>query len=96
MPASILARRALGRDDALGDGLVVSGVLAGVFQALGLARWIFVVPGLVRFHDASNASEAQRLASEAVFLGFHHFFGSLVGEHLGYLATGAFTICLGI
>ncbi len=71
-------------------GLVV-GVLAGTLQAVGLSRWVFVVPVLSE-HRAALAAEGGDL--EAVYVVFdavHQFGGVAVGEHLGQLAMAAWT-----
>jgi cytochrome bd-type quinol oxidase subunit 2 len=89
-PLAVLVARAL--DDANGTLLIVSstvGVLAGLVQLLGLIRWPFLVPYLARVDADSNASPAQREAVDIVFQSFTRYLGVAVGEHLGYLLTGA-------
>lgn len=82
-----------------GEGLVLLGlalgVTAGLVQALGLARWPFLVPVLARRHAAAT-TDAERTAIEVVFEAAHRYLGVAVGEHLGYLLTGAWTIVVGI
>jgi hypothetical protein len=83
------------------DGLAVVptatvvGVLAAAVQFLGLARWPFLVPALARAHGDPEASEAQREATVVVFEAFHRYLGVGVGECLGYLLTGAWTVLVG-
>jgi hypothetical protein len=77
----------------LGVGTAV-GVLAGVAQFLGLMRWPFLVPTLAELHEAPGASPAARESVVVVFQAFHRYLGVAVGEHLGYLFTGAWTILL--
>jgi Na+-transporting NADH:ubiquinone oxidoreductase subunit NqrB len=76
----------------LGVGAVV-GVLAASVQFLGLIRWPFLVPYLARV--AEDASPARREAVDIVFQSFNRYLGVAVGEHLGYLLTGAWTVLLG-
>ena len=64
------------------------GVLAAAVQFLGLVRWPFLVPYLA----AAEPSEAVDL----VFGAFNRYLGVAVGEHLGYLFTGAWTTLMGI
>ncbi|MFN8621514.1 MAG: DUF4386 domain-containing protein [Chloroflexota bacterium] len=71
------------------------GVTAGLVQALGLARWPFLVPVLARRHAAAT-SEAERVAVTVVFEAAHRYLGVAVGEHLGYLLTGAWTFVAGL
>lgn len=70
------------------------GVLAAVVQFLGLARWPFLVPALARVHEDPNSSSAAREATAVVFDAFHRYLGVAVGECLGYLFTGAWTLLI--
>jgi hypothetical protein len=74
----------------------VAGVLAGVFQALGLVRWVFAVPYLAEAYTAPWAAVATREAAVLVFEGLHRFAGVAVGEHLGQLATAAWAGALSV
>jgi hypothetical protein len=71
------------------------GVLAGLVQMLGLLRCVYLVPSLARAHTDPRASPAER-APEAIFRAFHQYLGVGVGEHLGYLLTGVWSILAGI
>jgi hypothetical protein len=64
-------------------------------QFLGLARWPFLVPALARSYTDPASSEARREATAVVFEAFHRYLGVGVGEGLGYLLTGAWTILVG-
>jgi len=70
---------------AVGLGL---GIMAGLVQALGLIRWVFLVPHLAR----ASAEGHDPKTVDLVFQSFHRYLGVAVGEHLGYLATGAWSI----
>jgi hypothetical protein len=72
------------------------GVLAGLVQVLGLLRWVYLVPSLARSHADPQATPAQREASAAIFRAFNQYLGVGVGEHLGYLLTGLWSILLAI
>jgi hypothetical protein len=76
----------------------VIGVLAGVAQFLGLIRWPFLVPGLAEIYTDPQSSPATRDSVAVTFQAFHRYAGVAVGEHLGYLFTGAWSIfvCLAI
>jgi len=69
----------------------IFGVVAGLAQALGLLRWVFLVPYLAETYLAPGASEGQRAAAALVFEAFHRYAGMAVGEHLGYLSTSVWT-----
>ena len=95
-PLAVLLGQVLGRDLAIVPTATVVGVLAAVVQFFGLARWPFLVPILARKYDDPAASEATREATVVVFESFHTYLGVAIGECLGYLFTGAWTVLLGI
>ena len=85
----------------LGFGVIVPvattiGVLAGFVQMLGLLRWVYVVPGLARAYTDPSAGTEQQEVTAAVFRALHQFLGVGVGEHLGYLLTGIWSVLVGI
>ncbi|SFR91408.1 protein of unknown function [Agromyces sp. CF514] len=96
-PAAVLVAGALTGADAtlVATGLVV-GVLAAAVQFLGLVRWPFLVPYLARESADPETSPARREAIEIVFQSFNRYLGVAVGEHLGYLFSGAWTILVGV
>jgi hypothetical protein len=65
-----------------------------VTQVLGLIRWPFLVPELARTFLDPAASEATQAAALTVFGAFHQYAGIAIGEHLGYLFTGAWTLVI--
>jgi hypothetical protein len=73
---------------------MVVGVVAALVQAVGLARWPFAVPELARRYVAADGAggEATRRSVEVVFAVLHRYLGVGIGEHLGYLATGLWTM----
>ena len=72
------------------------GVLAGLVQMLGLLRWVYLVPALARAHADLTLSPEQRDAYSAVFGALHQYLGVGIGEHLGYLFTGLWSILVGV
>jgi len=96
-PLAVLLGQVLARDEL--DIVPVAttiGVLAAVVQVLGLARWPFLVPALARTYEDPNSSPATREAAAVVFDSFHRYLGVAVGECLGYLFTGAWTVLVGV
>ncbi len=69
---------------------VVVGTLAAAVQALGLIRWPFLVPLLAR------EREKHPQVVDLVFEVANRYFGIAVGEHLGYLLTGSWTVLVAI
>ena len=96
-PAAVLLGQVLAR-----EGLEVVpvattvGVLAAVVQFLGLARWPFLVPALARTYEDPTSSQATREATAVVFNAANRYLGVAVGECLGYLFTGAWTVLVSI
>jgi len=85
-----------------GDGLdvvptaTVVGVLAAMVQFLGLARWPFLVPALARAYTDPDSTQATREATKVFFDSFHRYLGVGIGECLGYLLTGAWSLLVGM
>src|SRR4051812_3936933 len=97
VPLVVLLAHAIDDADAtLLDVATVLGVLAALVQFLGLVRWPFLVPYLARVAAEPDASATRREAVDIVFQSFNRYFGVAVGEHLGYLLTGAWTTLTGI
>lgn len=94
--AVLLASALVGADSALVAVAATTGVLAGSVQFLGLVRWPFMVPYLARADADPNASPARREAIEVVFQSFNRYLGVAVGEHLGYLFTGSWSVLSGV
>lgn len=67
--------------DRLAIAAALTGALSGVVQAIGLWRWVFVIPGLARRHAEGDA--ATRTAAEGVFDILNMWGGVAIGEHLG-------------
>jgi hypothetical protein len=96
-PAVVLLSRSIGdADGTLLAVATVTGVLAALVQLLGLIRWPFLVPYLARVAAEPGASEARQEAVDIVFQAFNRYLGVAVGEHLGYLLTGAWTTLAGV
>jgi hypothetical protein len=93
--AAVLLSQALGFGGVLPLAMAM-GVLAGLVQMLGLLRWVFLVPSLARAYDDPQTSPAQREATVAIFRAFHQYLGVGVGEHLGYLLTGIWSMLIGV
>jgi hypothetical protein len=95
LPLAALLAVALGASPALTALSVVIGAAAGLVQALGLVRWPFAVPELARRYVAAPDGpdgDATRQTVEVVFATLHRLLGVGIGEHLGYLLTGLWTL----
>ncbi len=90
VPLVVLLSSALADADATLLSLATwVGVLAALVQFLGLIRWPFLVPYLAQV-------EADDEVVDIVFQAFNRYLGVAVGEHLGYLFTGAWTTLAGV
>jgi hypothetical protein len=90
IPLTVLLAVALGADPAWTGLAIVFGVTAGIVQGLGLVRWPFAVPELARRYASGDAT--MRAAAETTFVTLHRLLGVGIGEHLGYLFTGLWTL----
>lgn len=87
-PGRLIAR------PALAIGAATAGVLAGATQAIGLLRWVFVVPALAQ--DAGSGDPALRAAAAHAFALLNAYGGVAIGEHLGQLLTALFVLQLAL
>ena len=95
IPAVVLLGQALGFTGIVPLAVTV-GVLAGLVQMLGLLRWVYLVPSLARMNADPALERAQREANIAVFRAMHQYLGVGIGEHLGYLFTGIWSVLIGV
>lgn len=79
---------------ALAIGAAIMGSLAGLAQAIGLWRWVFVIPGLAATHADAGATSDAKLAAERAFEVLNQYGGVAIGEHLGQLLTALFVVML--
>lgn len=75
-------------------GALVAGVLGGAFQAMGFLRWPIAVPYLAQ--QMSAAPDAQTRNVVALLEGLlNRYVGMAVGEHLGFIGQGFWTLLIG-
>ena len=94
IPAVVLLGQALGFTGIVPLTVTV-GTLAGLVQMLGLLRWVYLVPSLARENADPALAIGEREATVAVFRAMHQYLGVGVGEHLGYLFTGLWSVLTG-
>jgi Domain of unknown function (DUF4386) len=95
LPLAALLAVVLAPSPALAVLSVVVGATAAIVQGLGLVRWPFAVPELARRYVAAPdgpAGDDARQTIEALFSTLHRLLGVGIGEHLGYLFTGFWTL----
>lgn len=59
------------------------GVIAGVLKALGIVRWIVLMPELAGLYLGSADDRATQQTITLIFAAFNTYAGAGVGEHLG-------------
>ncbi len=80
--------------DRLALTAAITGALSGVTQAIGLWRWVFVIPGLARRHAEGDAT--QKAAAEGMFDMLNAWGGVAIGEHLGQWLLVFFALSLAL
>jgi hypothetical protein len=98
LPLAVILSVVLDAGPVLTPLTMVVGVVAALVQGLGLARWPFAVPELARRYVAADGPEGESTlrSVEVAFAVLHRYLGVGVGEHLGYLATGCWTILIAV
>lgn len=69
------------------------GVVSALSRALGIGRWLFLMPFLAEIYGDPASSQATREAVEVAYTAFNEYAGG-VGELLGVALTGAFWVGL--
>ena len=95
LPLAALLAVVLAAPPALSVLSVVVGATAAIVQALGLVRWPFAVPELARRYVAAPdgpEGDAARVTVATIFATLHRLLGVGIGEHLGYMLTGLWTL----
>jgi hypothetical protein len=73
--------------------LVGLGITTTIFQTIGFIRWVFVMPFLTESYFAANLNKN---SITLIYETLNRFAGMSIGEHLGFLAMGSWTICLAL
>jgi len=95
LPLAALLAVVLAAGPAMSVLSVIVGATAAIVQGLGLVRWPFAVPELARRYVAAPegpAGDDIRHTVEVVFATLHRLLGVGIGEHMGYLFTGLWTL----
>lgn len=71
-----------------------AGAASAVAQAAGLARWVFVIPGLAQ--QAEVPDPALQAAAVVGYGVIHQFAGVAIGEWLGQTLLAGWTLALGL
>jgi hypothetical protein len=101
IPASVLLSQVLNLPTPRTDRPYLStatlmGALSGILQAVGLMRWVFVVPILANLYTNPSASTTTREAVSVVYQAVHQYGGVVMGEHLGQTLLVGWTVGTGL
>jgi hypothetical protein len=98
LPLVAMTGIAFGAAAGIAIASVVIGTAAALVQAIGLIRWPFAVPELARRYVSADGPDAAivRAQVEAIFATLHRLLGVGIGEHLGYLLTGVWTLLIAV
>ena len=72
---------------------LVAGVLGGAFQMMGFMRWPIAVPYLAEQMAAAPSDEVRSVVALLEGL-LNRYAGMVVGEHLGFLGQGVWTVLI--
>ena len=96
VPIAVALHLALGLGGVLGGTATAFGILASIAKALGIVRWLFVMPALAAAWVAPDATEATRAAISITFDALNAYAGG-VGELMGVgLFAGVWTVLLSV
>ncbi len=96
VPLAVSLHLALNLGGVLGGTATAFGILAGIAKALGIVRWLFVMPVLAAAWVAPETTEAARSAISITFDAFNAYAGG-VGELMGVgLFAGVWTVLLSV
>jgi hypothetical protein len=90
---SLFSYRALKKTDR--DILFVAAVLGticGLLQSMGFVRWAFLIPVLDNHLHNSALTQSGKESIELILDSFHTFSGVSLGENLGFIFQGLWTI----
>jgi hypothetical protein len=97
IPATVAAGLHYWKRDNLTASLsIIFGVLAGLVQTPGLIRRVILAPGLAASYVAPGATDIDRAMAVSIFDAANLYLGLGVGEHLGYLFTGLWTVTIAL
>jgi len=100
IPASVLLQSVMNFSKYHSDSLhlaiaTLMGALSGILQAIGLMRWVFVVPILANLYTNPASSTTTREAVSVVYQVVHQYGGVVIGEHLGQTLLIGWTLGVG-
>jgi hypothetical protein len=77
-------------------GATLLGVASAIAQAVGLLRWVLVVPALATTYGHPETTSGMRDAIVVVFDAVHRYGGMVLGEMVGQLLLASWTALVGV
>jgi hypothetical protein len=77
-------------------GATLLGVASAIAQAVGLLRWVLVVPALATAYASPEATPGMRDTVVVVFDVVHRYGGMVLGEMIGQLLLAGWTALVGL
>lgn len=96
IPVALLMERLLQAHGASATGARTLALASAVAQAIGLLRWVLVVPALSSTFVDPSSSTATRDAVLVVFDAMHRYGGMVVGEMVGQLLLASWTAIVAV
>lgn len=99
LPMSVLLRKQISTSTSSRTGadlLIGLGIATALFQAIGFSRWVFAVPYLSQAYAQATGNESLRSSVGLFYDTLNRYAGMTIGEHLGFLAMGSWTIVLAL
>jgi hypothetical protein len=104
LPLTLVLTRFFAHHEQAAQGnaaLLGFGAATAIFQAIGFSRWVFTVPMLAHAYFAPPASgttaimtDTNKQAIALLYDTLNRYAGMTIGEHLGFIAMGAWTCVL--
>jgi len=96
IPVALAFKNVLASHGATDASATTLGMASAVAQAIGLLRWVLVVPGLAAAFVDPATSAATRDALSVVFDAVHHYGGMVIGEMVGQLLLAGWTALISV
>jgi hypothetical protein len=94
IPVAAGIGKAASKPDSSISVLNILSISSALVQAIGLLRWVFVVPLLAETTTNPASSEATKTSAIQLFQAFHQFGGVLLGEFIGQLLLAIWTLLI--
>ena len=95
VPVAMGFEKLLSSTHSTGNGRFAIGLVSAVAQAIGLLRWVLVVPALAAGYMAPDLTASMRESLTLTFDVVHRYGGMVLGEMVGQLLLAGWTALVG-